>query len=122
MWWWWCRYKKITTPWPLPFNGVSQLQMSYLSTITSNVQTQLNNCVMFSDLSFNNNLIYVNNSSYVNGLYNTLSAYIRTTNTNLNNYQSYNYFYNTSISSNVYFNYVNICYINKQTSTICIVC
>ena len=48
-------YTGITSP--LPINGVSQLQMSYLSTITSNVQTQLNNCIMFSDLSFNNNLI-----------------------------------------------------------------
>ena len=77
-------YTAITTP--LPINGVSQLQMSYLSTLTSNVQTHLNNCVMFGDLYFNNNLIYVNNTSYVNGLYNTLSSYIRTTNTNLNNY------------------------------------
>ena len=46
-------YSSITTP--LPINGVSQLQMSYLSNITSDVQTQLNNCVMFGDLSFNNN-------------------------------------------------------------------
>ena len=60
--------------------------MSYLANITSDVQNQLNNAVMFGDLSFNNNLIYVNSSSYMNGLFNTLSAYIRTTNTNLNNY------------------------------------
>ena len=56
---------------------------------------------MFGDLSFNNNLIYVNNTSYVNGLYNTLSSYIRTTNTNLNNYQSYIYSFATSLSGNV---------------------
>ena len=61
---------------------------------------------MFGDLSFNNNLIYVNSNSYINGIYNTLSAYIRTTNTNLNNYQTYNYLLSTSISSNVYFTYV----------------
>ena len=52
----------ITTS--LPFNGVSQLKMSYLANITSDVQNQLNNAVMFGDLSFNNNLIYVNSSSY----------------------------------------------------------
>ena len=62
---------------------------------------------MFGDLSFNNSLIFVTNMSYVNGIYNTLSSYIRTTNTNLNNYQSYNYNMSTSISSNVYFNYIN---------------
>ena len=86
----------------LPFNGVSQLKMSYLSNITSDVQQQLNNAVMFGDLSCNNNLIFVTNMSYVNGIYNTLSGYIRTTNTNLNNYQSYNYNMSTSISSIVY--------------------
>ena len=47
-------YAAITTP--LPINGVSQLKMSYLSNITSDVQTQLNNCVLFGDLSFNDNL------------------------------------------------------------------
>ena len=81
--------------------------MSYLQNITSDVQNQLNNAVMFGDLSFNNNLIIVTNMSYVNGIYNTLSSYIRTTNTNLNNYQSYNYNMSTSISSNVYINYIN---------------
>ena len=60
--------------------------MSYLANITSDVQNQLNNAVIFGALSFHNNLIYVNSSSYMNGLFNTLSAYIRTTNTNLNNY------------------------------------
>ena len=43
--------------------------MSYLSNIPSDVQNQFNNAVMFGDLSFNNNLIYVNSSSYINGLY-----------------------------------------------------
>ena len=38
----------ITTP--LPFNGVSALQMSYLTTITSNIQNQIYNCVHFTDL------------------------------------------------------------------------
>ena len=42
------------------FNGVSQLKMSYLSNITSNVQNQLNNAAMFGDLSYINNSIYVN--------------------------------------------------------------
>ena len=42
-------YIGITTV--LPFlNGVSQLNMNYLSNITSNMQNQLNNCVMFGDL------------------------------------------------------------------------
>ena len=53
---------------PLFFNGVSQLQKRYVLTITAAVQNQLSNCVMFDDLSFNNNLIYVKNSSSVNGL------------------------------------------------------
>ena len=74
-------YGAITTP--LPINDVSQLKMSYLANITSDVQTQLNNAVMFGDLSFNKNLIFVSNMSYVNGIYNTLSSYIRTTNNNL---------------------------------------
>ena len=80
--------------------------MSYLSTITSNIQNQINNCVHFTDLSYNNNLIFVSNMSYVNGIYNTLSSYIRTTNNNLNNAQAYNYLASTSISSNLYFTYV----------------
>ena len=42
-------YAAITTP--LPINGVSQLKMSYLQNITSDVQNQLNNAVMFGDLS-----------------------------------------------------------------------
>ena len=54
-------YAAITTP--LPINGVSQLKMSYLANITSDIQNQLNNAAMFGDLSFNNNLIYVNASS-----------------------------------------------------------
>ena len=62
-------YAATTTP--LPINGVSQLKMSYLQSITSDVQNQLNNCVMFGDLSFNNNLMYVNSNSYVNGIYHT---------------------------------------------------
>ena len=49
----------------------------------------------FSDLSYNNNLIFVSNTTYVNGLYNTLSSSIQTTNINL-----------ISISSNLYLNYV----------------
>ena len=75
----------------LPFNGVSPLQMSYLATTISNVQNQINNCVHFTDLSYNNNLIFVSNMSYVNGIYNTLSSYIPTTNNHFNNYQTYNY-------------------------------
>ena len=103
----------------LPINGVSQLKMSYLSNITSDVQTQLNNCVMLGDLSFNNNLIYVNSNSYINGLYNTLSASIKTTNTNLSNYQSYDSLFNTTLSNNVYFNYVNTnSYINGLYNTL----
>ena len=57
---------------------------------------------MFGDLSFNNNLIYVNSNSYMNGLYNTLSSYIRTTNNNLNNYESYIYLYANTLSRNLY--------------------
>ena len=70
----------ITTP--LPFNGISTIQMSYLTTITSNTKNQINNCVHFTDLSYNNNLIFVSNTSYVNGLNNTLSSSIQTTNIN----------------------------------------
>ena len=44
-------YAGITSP--LPINGVSQLKMSYSQNITSDVQQQLNNAVMFGDLSFN---------------------------------------------------------------------
>ena len=93
----------ITTP--LPFNGISQLKMSYLSNITSDVQIQINNCVHFSDLSYNNNLIYVSSNSYMNGLYNTLSASIKNTNTNLSNYQTYDALLNTTLSNTVYSNY-----------------
>ena len=45
--------------------------------------------------------------SYINGIYNTLSSYIKTTNNNLNNAQSYNYLASTSISSNLYFTYAS---------------
>ena len=43
-------YAAITTP--LPINGVSQFKMSYVSNITSDVQNQLDNAVMFGYLSF----------------------------------------------------------------------
>ena len=80
--------------------------MSYLANITSDVQNQINNCVHFTDLSYNNNLVFISNMSYINGIYNTLSSYIRTTNNNFNNYQAYNYLVTTSISSNLYFSFI----------------
>ena len=57
-------YTGITTV--LPFNGVSQLKMGYLINITSDVQSKINSCVHFTDLSFNNNLKFASNMSYVN--------------------------------------------------------
>ena len=63
----------------------------------------------------------------MNGLYNTLSASIKNTNTNLSNYQSYDALLNTTLSNTVYSNYnlqnaYNIYYtnaINTISNTIC---
>ena len=65
----------------------------------------LNNCGIIGNLSFDNNLIHENSNSYINGLYNTLSASQKTTITILRMYQSYIALINTTLSNTVYFKY-----------------